>query len=346
MKKIQTNEISGEVKASLKKRVITAIILTFICVPCLFLGKWAFLALCLVVAAFSAYELVNVIGLKGKFRTLVYVTSIVFMIMLTFWKYIYRFVGNYINSVPPIVLKDLEAIVFDANDNGVFFDIAVSSTIILIGAGVYFFISLIDEDFTVPRASYLIAMNLIVSMCIQGLLFIRYIPASVFAFNLFGHGDAFLDYCWSAFLIIYVILGTIVNDIGAYFIGMLFGKNKLNERISPKKTWEGFVGGIVFSFVFSAAFAFICAACKCPIHPKLQLENWYWIIILSLGMPFIANLGDFSFSNIKRNFGIKDFSNLLPGHGGVLDRIDSLLFVGAFVATMLIFVGQDFVIFA
>ena len=347
MKKIQTNEISGEAKASLRKRVITAVVLALICVPCLFLGKWFFLALVMVVSGLAAYELVNVIGLKGKFRTLVYVTSIIFMLMLTFWSYIYRFVVN-ISSVPTVLtLKDLEAIVFDAGSDGVFFNIAISVTVLLIGSGVYFFISLVDEDFTVPRASYLIAMNVIVSLCLQSILYLRYIPGSVFDVLSFAHSSdgPFLDYCWSAFLIIYVILGTIVNDIGAYFVGMLFGRNKLNERISPKKTWEGFFGGLAFSFAISATFAFVCAACKTPIHPKLQLENWYWIVILSIGIPLFANLGDFSFSNIKRSFGIKDFSNVLPGHGGILDRIDSLLFTAAFVAVMLIFISKEFVIF-
>lgn len=349
MKKIQTNEISGEAKASLRKRVITALILVAICVPCIFLGKWFFLALVFVVSGLAAYELVNVIGLKGKYRTFVYVTSIIFMLMLTFWSYIYRVVVNISNTPTVLTLKDLESLVFDATDEvGVFYNIAISITVLLIGAGVYFFISLVDEDFTVPRASYLIAMNVIVSLCLQAVLYLRYIPGSVFDVSSYAHSSEgpFLDYLWSAFLIIYVVLGTIVNDIGAYFVGMLFGKNKLNERISPKKTWEGFVGGVVFSFALSAAFAFICAACKTPIHPKLQLENWYWIVILSLGIPLFANLGDFSFSNIKRSFGIKDFSNVLPGHGGILDRIDSLLFTSAFVAVMLIFISKEFVIFA
>ena len=347
MKKIQTNEISGEAKASLRKRVITALILVAICVPCLFLGKWFFLALVMAVSGLAAYELVNVIGLKGKYRTLVYVTSIIFMLMLTFWTYIYRFVVNLSTSPVPLTLKDLESIVFSASSEGVFFNIAVSSTVLLVGSGVYFFISLIDEDFTIPKASYLIAMNVIVSLCLQSMLYLRYIPASEFEVLSFAHSSdgAFLNYCWSAFLFVYVVLGTICCDIGAYFVGMIFGRHKLNERISPKKTWEGFVGGLVFSFAISATFAFVCAACKTPIHPNLQLENWYWIVILSIGIPLFANLGDFSFSNIKRHFGIKDFSNVLPGHGGILDRIDSLLFTSAFVAVMLIFISKGFVIF-
>ena len=347
MKKIQTNEISGEAKASLRKRVITALILVAICVPCLFLGKWAFLGLVMVVSGLAAYELVNVIGLKGKFRTLVYVTSIIFMLMLTFWTYIYRFVVALSTNPTPLTLKDLESIVFNAGEDGVFFNIVVSSTVLLIGSGVYFFISLVDEDFTIPRASYLVAMNVIVSLCLQSMLYLRYIPGSVFDVLSFAHSSdgAFLNYCWSAFLFIYVVLGTIACDIGAYFVGMLFGRHKLNERISPKKTWEGFVGGLVFSFAISATFAFVCAACKTPIHPNMQLENWYWIVVLSIGIPLFANLGDFSFSNIKRHYGIKDFSNVLPGHGGILDRIDSLLFTSAFVAVMLIFILKGFVIF-
>ncbi len=352
MKKIQTNEISGEAKASLRKRIITALILVVICVPCLFLGKWFFLALVMVVSGFAAYELVNVIGLKGKFRTLVYVTSIIFVLMLTFWTYFYRIIRDLSNTPVPLTYKDLNALVFnpegdDLSNSGVFFNIAVSTTVLLVGSGVYFFISLIDEDFTIPKASYLIAMNVIVSLCLQSLLYLRYCTSSDLVFLPFKHSSDtyFIDYAWSAFLFVYVVLGTISNDIGAYFVGMLFGRHKLNERISPKKTWEGFVGGLVFSFAISAAFAFICAACETPIHKDLQLSNWYWIVVLSIGIPLFANLGDFSFSNIKRHYGIKDFSNVLPGHGGILDRIDSLLFVAGFVALMLIFIHKGFVIF-
>ena len=116
-----------------------------------------------------------------------------------------------------------------------------------------------------------------------------------------------------------------VNDIGAYFIGVLFGRNKVNPRISPKKTWEGFFGGIVISFLISMGFALLVGYLGYPILPFLTPERWYWIVLLSLAMPIIGNLGDFTFSSIKRHYEIKDFGMLLKGHGGILDRLIALL---------------------
>ena len=118
-----------------------------------------------------------------------------------------------------------------------------------------------------------------------------------------------------------------MTDIGAYFIGVFFGKHKMNPRISPKKTWEGFVGGIVISSFFSFGAAMILCVCKHPlVSGLLDLQHWYLILALSLILPFVATLGDFVFSSAKRHFEIKDFGNIMPGHGGVLDRLDSVIF--------------------
>mgnify|MGYP004596254467 FL=1 len=115
----------------------------------------------------------------------------------------------------------------------------------------------------------------------------------------------------------------------------------MNERISPKKTWEGFVGGVVTSTVLSFLFAFLLAYYKHPILKDIfDYEHWYNILIVSLIMPLTANLGDFIFYSIKRNYQVKDFGTLLKGHGGVLDRIDSLLVTSLVVTIIIIFMGH------
>lgn len=112
-----------------------------------------------------------------------------------------------------------------------------------------------------------------------------------------------------------------INDTGAFLVGCMFGKHKLFERISPKKTWEGFFGGLIFNLVFSAIFCYF-------------LSDFFGVpenIILWMGWALVATLfatwGDLVESLIKRTLHIKDSGNLIPGHGGILDRIDSLLFV-------------------
>lgn len=114
----------------------------------------------------------------------------------------------------------------------------------------------------------------------------------------------------------YIIIATYGCDTGAYFCGRFFGKHKLNVRISPKKTWEGAIGGWIIGAALSFLFAYY-------LIPSMQLEL---IICASLILAITSQIGDLAFSAIKRCFQVKDFSNLLPGHGGVLDRVDSLVF--------------------
>ena len=107
-----------------------------------------------------------------------------------------------------------------------------------------------------------------------------------------------------------------VNNSFAYITGKNFGKNKLLKNISPNKSWEGFFGGMLFSLLFSIVFY------------KLQTEiNFMKLFFLSFSIPILATLGDLVQSKIKREAGAKDSGNLLPGHGGFFDRMDSIIFV-------------------
>lgn len=110
-------------------------------------------------------------------------------------------------------------------------------------------------------------------------------------------------------------LATYGSDTGAYFFGRFFGKHKLIERISPKKTVEGFLGGLLTGFLLSLLLGSVFLGFKMP---------WLSAAMCVLA-PAGAELGDLCFSSFKRAYGIKDFSSVLPGHGGILDRVDSLL---------------------
>ncbi len=121
---------------------------------------------------------------------------------------------------------------------------------------------------------------------------------------------------YSPMAMLHIVLATYATDTGAYFAGRFLGKHKLNERISPKKTIEGSIGGWLLGAVSSFAFGYF-------LVPELPFQ---FLCLTSLLMPVIGQLGDLAFSAIKRHEGIKDFGNIFPGHGGVLDRIDSLIF--------------------
>jgi len=110
------------------------------------------------------------------------------------------------------------------------------------------------------------------------------------------------------------------NDIFAYLIGSKFGKNRLFEKHSPKKSWEGSIGGFIF--------ALIAAYVLSIFYNQLSSINW---LILGAIIAISGTFGDLAESLLKRNAGVKDSGNLFPGHGGVLDRFDAVLFATPFV---------------
>lgn len=130
-------------------------------------------------------------------------------------------------------------------------------------------------------------------------------------------------------LIWYLFIAAWGTDIFAYIVGRTLGKHKFSE-ISPNKTIEGCLGGIVGSTLMAVAYTFIINTCF-----SMNI-SYFMIIIIGIILSFISQVGDFSASAIKRYVGIKDFSNLIPGHGGMLDRIDSVIFISPFAYFLLV----------
>jgi phosphatidate cytidylyltransferase len=116
--------------------------------------------------------------------------------------------------------------------------------------------------------------------------------------------------------ILLLLLGVVASDTFAYAFGRLFGKRKLAPRISPGKTWAGAFGGVLGTTLAVAAFKIVAL-------PEL---GWWEIAALGVPLSIFGQLGDLSESLIKRGFAVKDSGNLIPGHGGVLDRLDALMF--------------------
>lgn len=132
---------------------------------------------------------------------------------------------------------------------------------------------------------------------------------------------AYLALITSLHIVLALFMMIWINDTGAFLVGSSFGKHRLFERISPKKSWEGFFGGLLFNLIAAAIFhTFFSDFFKYD----LSLTEW---IVLGILVTIAATLGDLFESMIKRNLHIKDSGNIIPGHGGILDRIDSLLFV-------------------
>ena len=159
---------------------------------------------------------------------------------------------------------------------------------------------------------------------------IAQIGAIVFSilYILIGFNAIIVIHDWEdggAFLYLVCFIGAWMTDIFAYFCGMLFGrggKHKLIPDVSPKKTVEGSIGGIVFCTLSLVLFGFIVER----IAPQFQ-SNLLMFALAGVFVSVVAQIGDLSMSVIKRTYGIKDYGKLFPGHGGILDRFDSVLAV-------------------
>ena len=144
------------------------------------------------------------------------------------------------------------------------------------------------------------------SASILTLLYLGLLPSFIFLLARDNDGFALIS-------ILVILVG--VNDTFAYIAGVLLGKHKMAPRLSPKKSWEGFFGGLVATVIASSA----------AFHYLLE-RSWWIGALMGLVGVIAATFGDLIESALKRDFGIKDMSSFLPGHGGMLDRLDSATF--------------------
>ena len=159
------------------------------------------------------------------------------------------------------------------------------------------------------------------TMLVFGLLYVTVMLSFVFKLRFVAGGIIFV---WLIFI------GAWGSDTCAYCVGKLFGKHKLPSSLSPNKTIEGCVGGIVGA----ALIGFLFALCL------LSDKNAWWQFALIGGVcSVVSQIGDLTASAIKRNHDIKDYGKLIPGHGGILDRFDSIIFIAPAVYYLVIFLG-------
>jgi phosphatidate cytidylyltransferase len=155
-----------------------------------------------------------------------------------------------------------------------------------------------------------------ISLTVFGMMYVPFLFSFVVLTRKLDNG---FYYIWLIFI------GAFATDISAYFAGKFFGKRKILPIISPKKTFEGSIGGILGSMVLTCAFGLF-------VNYQLEKEMvqtipYYHFIVLGGVNGIVSQVGDWGASAIKRFSRIKDYGNLMPGHGGVLDRFDSILFV-------------------
>lgn len=133
-------------------------------------------------------------------------------------------------------------------------------------------------------------------------------------------------------MLVFCLACSWLTDAGAYFVGVLMGKHKLSPRVSPKKTIEGSIGGVITCVALTWALAYLCTGFFDFLDGYKMINSNF--IILTAVCSIISMIGDLSFSVIKRTYGVKDYGNIMPGHGGILDRFDSFMFVAPFVCVL------------
>ena len=295
----------------MKQRTITGAILIALFLPFVILGGIPYIVLMTIAIGYGMFELLK--ATEGKInkndekkRCLNWPKWIlVLIIIITMIGSLYPYLVSLING-----------------EGFVFSSISIPVIPFVILAFLLFSGSIFSEKINIQDVMMVLGMSTFLMVGGQSLSLVR------------DMGGAFL---------VFVLLTCFITDAGAYFTGYICSKNfkthKLNERISPKKTIEGSIGGIVFGTLIPFLLTYIPAL-------RLETQNVYnieinSIVILCLAfiMSVVAQLGDLTFSAIKRHFGVKDYSNIFPGHGGVLDRLDSILFNMIFFAVIVTYIA-------
>lgn len=255
----------------MKKRILSAVIMTIIFIPLLVLGGKGFAVLMSILAVFGLYELLKIKETKTKIPTIMKFFAYLIVLFLS--------------------LSNMNAIDFHYTIN-----YKVISLIIFA-----FLLPLVflhdNEKYNISDALFLIGCTLFLGYSFNLIMVIRN---------------------YDLMYIIYLLLIAIITDTFAFITGILIGEIKLAPMISPLKTVEGMIGGTIMGVFVATCFYHVF------INPNFSLVI---LLLITTGLSLVGQMGDLVFSMIKRYYNQKDFSNLIPGHGGILDRFDSLIFI-------------------
>lgn len=322
------NNLSKDTKKTMLSRVLVSLMILLTVLPLVIVGDYGIFCIVLFIVGVSGHEILHVVKNKYELDKSIYVVTY-FSLFLPF--ILTPILNNLYGNFP----------LYDLVHGFTSFNFLFVSIVIIIIFNLT--LSIFNQKFNLDLAFYLICLELLIVLGCLSVLYLRYLPLlNILDSNdisIYDSSISLIDrFFTSIILLLYIAAGAIFNDIFAYFTGVLFGKHKMCPKISPKKTREGFIGGIVCSCLLTFGIAMLLTYYNCPLFNKISLDKRYLILIISLVIPFVGTLGDLFFSSVKRHFEIKDFGVLLRSHGGVLDRMDSILFVcivGTFIIALI-----------
>lgn len=283
------------------KRIAFGFLWLFIGISALVLmHTWVFLIFGMLLCATATYELNRSCGLENK--PIMAMSLLVSALFPVYYEY-----GHYLQGIEGMSLKT---------------EYLITIYVILLC-----FLMLHNHEKTkFSQVAFVIVSSLCVPFAFTRFLFFRDIAKY--------YPDKGYTNAHGMFLILFILFAACMTDVCAYFVGSALGKHKLCPKISPKKTVEGAIGGVIGCVIGHVGLYAVYDnfVFEDPVH------NYFPIIVASIITSIIGMCGDLTASLIKRNYGIKDFGKLIPGHGGIMDRFDSILFVAvAFYAVFNIF---------
>ena len=272
----------------MKRRIITAIVAIMIFAPICIFSKYIILPIAMgILAAIGVYEISKCMGFNKELG----LTIPIYIVALALPTLRYFLSGK-------------------TKPNSVFMLYAMACAFLLVVYALMY-VMFTKNKYKLSDALTLVALSVYVIGCFVAVVMVRYtdtVPKQ------------------GAVMFPIIFLAAWICDTFAYFTGKFFGKHKLIPEISPKKTVEGAIGGVVFTLL-----TLIGYGCLIKFAFKINDISFVHFVILGLVLPVVSQIGDLIASCIKRQYDVKDFGNVFPGHGGVLDRFDSPMLVAPFL---------------
>ena len=306
----------------MKKRIITGIIMAVILIPAVIVPELIRVLDVILLGAgvIASFELLNMYDKEKKLHWSIKLINVIFTLLL------------YVAIVNGDAYRDkcADSLIVRWLNATHFVHVITPLNVILTMFIVILAIMILNSSFTVSDAGKILVSIIYIGVGLGSFTVLRYFGVR---------------------FIVYLLLITVSTDIFALVFGMLLGKHKMAPQISPKKTWEGAIGGSFVAIVIGTVFLLLYEYFSSVFHNGVatgffdgvfnyseftSVGKFFFAVTLTLFISVCGQIGDLVASKLKRTYGIKDYSNLFPGHGGILDRFDSCFFASAiFLAFMI-----------